>query len=99
AQPFAVHLVGERAEGELLLVHHRLERLGIVTIDVDADKGKWLVLHRLDERPLVGPESSSLESELAPEIQQDNLAPVVRQLEGLAVLVNALDLWRRLADG
>ena len=99
AQPVAGRRVGKRAEVELLLVHHLLERLGIVTVDVDADKGKRLVLQILDERPLVGPEGPSLESELAPEIQQDNLALVVGQLEVFAVLVCALDLRRRLADG
>src|SRR5262249_5665126 len=99
AQPFTVRRVGERAEVELLLVHHLLELPGIVTVDVDADQGKRPTFHRLDERPLVAPEGPSLESELAPEIQQDNLALVVGQLEVLAVLVHALDLRRRLADG
>src|SRR5262245_18068559 len=98
AQPLALRRVGERAEVELLPVHHFLELPGIETVDVDADKGKRPVLHRLDERPLVDPEGPSTESELAPEIEQDNLPPVVGQLEALAVLVHALYLRRWLAD-
>src|SRR5262249_39707059 len=55
SQPLAVRRVGKRAPVELLLIHHVLELLGIVTVGVDADQGKGLLFHRLDERPLVGP--------------------------------------------
>src|SRR5262249_42415844 len=52
----------------------------------------------LDERPLVGPLGPSGESLVIPEVEQDDLAPVVAELEALAVLVLALDVRRHLAD-
>ena len=54
-QPLTVRRVGKRAPVELLLVHHFLQLLGVVTVGVDADEGKGLAIEILDERPLVGP--------------------------------------------
>src|SRR5262245_56965754 len=48
-------------------------------------------------RPLVGPLDPSAESELVPEIEEDNFAAVVAEPEALAVLVLSLDVRRHLA--
>jgi hypothetical protein len=49
-------------------------------------------------RPLVGPLGPSGPSQVVPEVEEDNLAAIVAQLEALAVLVVALDVRGRLAD-
>src|SRR5262249_47773136 len=69
-----------------------------VDVEMDPDQDEGLAGQVLDERPLVGPLGPSGESLVIPEIEQDDLAPVVAQLEALAVLVLALDVRRHLAD-
>src|SRR5262249_34308954 len=56
------------------------------------------VFQVLDERPLVRPLGPSAESLFVPEVEQDDLATVVAQLEALAVLVHAFEGRRHLAD-
>jgi hypothetical protein len=63
---------------------------------VDADKCEGLVFQVCHERPLVGPLGPSGESDEAPEVEQHNLATVVAELEGLAVLVLAFDVGASL---
>src|SRR5262249_23597183 len=90
--------VRKGSPGQLLLFHRLLELLDVVAVDVDADQGEGLVFQLLDERPLVGPLGPSGESLLMPEVEQHHLAPVVAELEALAVLILAFDLRGLLAD-
>src|SRR5262249_16693321 len=79
--------VGKRAPVEFLLVHHGLELLRVVAVDVNAEQGEGLFSQVLDERPLVGPAGPSGESEIVPEVEQYDLAAVIAQPEAFAVLV------------
>ena len=84
--------VRKRSPGQLLRFYRLLELLDVVAIDVDADQGEGLLCQLLDERPLVGPLGPSGDSLLMPEVEKHHLAPVVAQLEALAILVLALDV-------
>src|SRR5262245_19579684 len=89
----------ERPPVQLLAVHHPLELLCLGVISVHADQGERLLFERLHERPLVGPVGPSDQSVLGPEVEQHDLATEVAQLEAPAVLVLAVDLLGRIADG
>jgi hypothetical protein len=69
--------VVKRPPGDVVLRHHFLEFTGFVAPGIDADEGERLLFQFRYERPLVRPGGPSGESELAPEIQQHDLATVV----------------------
>src|SRR5947207_1957398 len=67
---------------------------------VDAHQGKRPALETLDQRPLAGVERpAEAAEEVAAEVEDDDLPPVIAQAEGPAIEVLALDLGDRLADG
>lgn len=83
---------------QLLLVHDDLDLLYVGHVGVYADQREGLVRGLLDVRPSVGPTGPSLQSALRPEVQQQDLAAIVAQLERPAALVRAFDLLRLCPD-
>ena len=70
-------LMRERPPVHFLFVHSFLEVFGFESADVNADQGEWLVFQLRYERPLVGPTGPSGQSDVLPEIEEDDLAAVV----------------------
>src|SRR5262245_9224488 len=91
-------VIGERPPVQVVLLRGLLELRRVVSISVHANQRKGLPLQLRHERPLVGPSGPSGPSELRPEIEQHDLAPVVAELELLPVLILAFDLRRLTAN-
>ncbi len=66
---------------------------------VDANQGERFISELLDERPLVGPMDPSRRSVLLPKVEQHDAAPIITQLELLAVLVLAVDIGGQFSEG
>src|SRR5205085_9071602 len=73
----------------LELVHLLLVSPGV---GVDAEENELLATHAIHERPLVWEHSPAGASPEAPEVEDNYLPAVVRELERLAVRVLALDV-------
>src|SRR5262249_24050014 len=96
AASLARRRIAERSPGKVLLVRELLEGRGVRFTDVDTDDCERLVGEILHERPLVRPQGPSGASVLVPEVEQHDLAPVVAQLELVAVLILPFDIGRHL---
>src|SRR5690606_19150214 len=84
----AIRTVPEGTPGDLLLGEALLQRLE-VGVGVHADQREGLVLQSFHERPLVRVHGPAGASPVAPEVEHDDLAAVVAELEGHAVEVDA----------
>src|SRR5262249_5137428 len=90
--------VPERAPGDALLLVLLLESF-LVLVAVDAEESEGPAIELLHERPLVWEHRDAGRSPVPPEVEEDHLAPVVAELELLAVGVLGLDLGVDLANG
>src|SRR5205807_3398568 len=89
--------IDPRTPGYFLL-DQALPKLGTVFITVDTEQSKRLALHLSYERPLVGVHRPAGASPMPPEVEDHHLAPVVAELEALAVDILAFDFGRFLAQ-
>ena len=60
---------------------HNIFEFVPVFVAVDSNKGKRLILHSLHERPLVMEHGPAGRSPIPPEIQHDDFAAIVTELE------------------
>src|SRR5260221_645741 len=83
--------------GDPHLVALVLERAEIL-VGVDPDQGEGFLLEALHERQLPWEHSSARGSPKTPEVEDDDLAAVVRELEARALDVLRLEVRRAVAD-
>src|SRR5205823_11563879 len=73
--------------GHVLLLHHLFEV--VLGITVDAEQRERSALQSSHERPLVRVHGPAGSSPVAPEIDDHDFAPIIAQLETLAVTILA----------